>query len=146
MLRQLFEAVGHSEWNEDPRFESVTALVGEGNFEALGALLAEAFLTKTVAESLAALTANDVPCGPILDADEAIANEQLVHNQAIEIWDHPDAGRVQQPRPAARFSETPAIFRKSASRRGEQTDEILAEIGRTPEQIQALRVGGHAGG
>jgi len=145
MLRQLFAAVGHPEWNEDPRFESVTALAGEGNFEALGVLLAEAFLAMTVDQALTSLAEHSVPGGPILDADQAIADPQLVHNQTLRIWDHPTAGKIQQPRPAARFSETPAAFREAASSRGQDTDQILAELGRTPEEIQALRDGGSAG-
>jgi alpha-methylacyl-CoA racemase len=75
-----------------------------------------------------------------------IVDPQVVHNQAIEIWDHPDAGKIQQPRPAARFSETPAEFPKSAAHRGQHNDEILAEIGHTPAQIEALRDAGIIGG
>lgn len=145
MMRKLFDALGHPEWGEDPRFESLTALASDGNFEALGALIAEAFLAMTADEALDALIGYDVPCGPILDADQAIADPQLVHNKTLTTWDHPDAGTVQQPRPAARFSETPAAFREFASSREQDTDEILTEIGCSPEQIQALRDGGFAG-
>lgn len=146
MLRQLFAAAGHPEWNEDPRFDSVGALADAANFEALGVLLAEAFLAMTVEEALTALAENSVPGGPILDADQAIADPQLVHNQTLKIWEHPTAGHIQQPRPAARFSETPAQFKEFASSRGQDTDAILAELGATPDQIQALRDGGFAGG
>ena len=41
----LFRALGHPEWAEDPRFNSPQARQTGGNFEALGALLHEAFLS-----------------------------------------------------------------------------------------------------
>jgi len=50
--------------------------------------------------------------------------------------EHPGAGRLRQARPAARFSATPATFRRGAPVLGEHTDEILAEIGQN-EGIEA---------
>ena len=57
-------------------------------------------------------------------------------------WEHPEAGTVRQARPAARFSETPVEMRLRASSKGQDSDEILIGIGRTHEEIRALRAGG----
>jgi crotonobetainyl-CoA:carnitine CoA-transferase CaiB-like acyl-CoA transferase len=105
-------------------------------------LLAEAFSTLTIEEALDALIANDVPCGPILSAEEAIADPQVVHNETLQVWQHPQAGSVRQPRPAARFEKTPASIAATASLRGADNDAILAELGRSSDDIAALR---HAG-
>ncbi|HPG26963.1 MAG TPA: CoA transferase, partial [Myxococcota bacterium] len=43
--------------------------------------------------------------------------------------DHPVAGRLRQPRAAARFDRTPTAFERPAPRLGEHTEEILAELG-----------------
>jgi len=61
-------------WKEDPRFESMLAISNPENFQALGMLLAEVFMSLTVEDALARLIAADVPCGPILSAEEAIAD------------------------------------------------------------------------
>jgi crotonobetainyl-CoA:carnitine CoA-transferase CaiB-like acyl-CoA transferase len=138
----LYDAVGHPEWKVDPRFRDMQAMTNRDHQEALGALLAEAFSQMTVEEVLRRLRAEDVPCGPILDADEVLADPQVVHNGSIVRWQHPLAGTVQQPRPAARFSSTPAAVAESGSLKGADTDAILAELGRSPDEIAALRGAG----
>jgi len=138
----LYEAAGLPHLTEDERYNSMAAMTNPENFQAVGEMLAAAFLTKTVDELLTALVANDVPCGPILDADQALAHEQLNHNATIAQWEHPLAGTVQQPVPAARFSETPASIAASGSLKGADTEEVLAQFGKSADDIAALRAAG----
>jgi len=42
---------------------------------------------------------------------------------------HPLAGRMRQPRPAARFAKTPVKAGAAAPGPGQDTDAILAELG-----------------
>lgn len=142
MRQALYDALGRPEWKEDVRFATMMAISNPENFQTLGVLLAEAFSTLTIEEALDALIANDVPCGPILSAEEAIADPQVVHNETLQVWQHPQAGSVRQPRPAARFEKTPASIAATASLRGADNDAILAELGRSTDDIAALR---HAG-
>ena len=135
----LYDALDHPEWKDDPRFCNMLAISDRSNFEALGALLAKRFAEMTVAEVLERLWAKDVPSGPILDADQMLVDEQIRHNETLVQWQHPLAGTVQQPRPAARFSLTPAAVATSASVKGGDTDQILSELGRSGEEIAALR-------
>ena len=137
----LFEALGHPEWIDDPRFRD-GAIANLDNFAALGVVLAEAFSTITVTEALERLIGADVPCGPVLDAEESLVDPQVLHNETLQTWEHPLAGPIRQPRPAARFSATPADLAASASRRGEDNDVILAEMGRSVSDIASLRDAG----
>ena len=105
-------------------------------------MTAEAFASMSVADALAGLLEGDVPSGPILEREEVLADPQVVHNESIVTWEHPEAGTVRQARPAARFSETPVEMRLNASSKGQDSDEILTGIGRTDEEIRALRAGG----
>ncbi|MGI9621738.1 MAG: CaiB/BaiF CoA transferase family protein [Acidimicrobiales bacterium] len=140
-------AVSHPEWAEDPRFATMAALAAEPqNFVVLGELLADAFRELTCEEAIAALVAADVPCGPVLTAEEAIVDEQVVHNQTLVEWQHPDGGTVRQPRPAARFEKTPAEVAANGAHRGQHSDEILAELGRSDEEIERLREAGVVAG
>ena len=138
----LYDALGHPEWKEDPRFADMQAMTNPENFQAMGVLLSEAFATMTVEEVLSALVEHDVPCGPILEAEQTLVDPQVVHNESIVQWQHPLAGTVQQPRPAARFSETPAELAASGSLRGQDTEDILGELGRDADAIEALRASG----
>jgi len=142
MRHALYDALDHPEWKDDPRFESMLAISNPENYQALGVLLAEAFLELSVDDALTKLIEADVPCGPILDADEALADPQIVHNETVQTWQHPLAGTVQQPRPAARFEKTPAAIAATASLRGEDNEAILAELGRSVDDIAALREAG----
>ena len=139
MRHALYDAVGHPEWKDDPRYCNMQAVANPDNFRAIGALLADAFRSITLADALARLRRGQVPCGPILAAEEMLVDPQVVHNGSIVRWHHPLAGTVQQPVPAARFSVTPAAAATTASVKGGDSDAILAELGRTAEQIDALR-------
>ena len=134
----LYEALDRPEWKDDPRFCDMKATTDPANFQALGTLLAQRFAELTVAEVLERLWAKEVPSGPILDADQMVDDPQIRHNETLVQWQHPLAGTVQQPRPAARFSLTPAEVATSASVKGGDTDQILSELGRSAEQIADL--------
>jgi len=56
--------------------------------------------------------------------------------------EHPVAGPLQQPRPAARFSETPATAAGPAPLQGQDTDAILDELGYDETERAALRADG----
>ncbi len=73
----------------------------------------------------------------MLDWDEA---PQYPHNQARETYIEVDG--VLQPAPAPRFSRTPGQVQRPPARRGEHTDEVLADFGLRAEQIAALRTAG----
>ena len=56
-----------------------------------------------------------------------IADAQVVENGIIEVREDPDLGPVRQPRPAARFTETPAEIRSIAPWLGADNVAILEE-------------------
>jgi crotonobetainyl-CoA:carnitine CoA-transferase CaiB-like acyl-CoA transferase len=138
----LYQAVGHPEWSEDPRFESTAALLDEANREALGRLLEEAFGSMPLADVLARLHEGSVPAAPVLEPEQVFEDPQVVHNGTLHIWEHPVAGRVRQPRHPVRFASSPTPVPEQVPGLGEHTDEILAELGRTEAQIGSLREAG----
>ena len=83
-----------------------------------------------LAEATEALDRHEVPFGVVLGVEDVATDPQAVHNELFEEHDHPTMGRVRQPRPAARFSATPAELRQPSSPVfGEHTDEVLGELG-----------------
>ena len=83
-----------------------------------------------LAEAVEALDRHQVPFGVVLGVEDVAADAQAVHNELFEEHDHPAMGRVRQPRPAARFSATPAQLRQPSSpTHGEHTDEVLGQLG-----------------
>lgn len=133
-------AVERPELLSDPRFS--TARARQQNQSARRQLMSEELGHRKSAEILARLQAEDVPCAPILDRTALLDNDQVVCNGIVQIHDDPVLGRVRQPRPAARFSRTPATVRAMAPFLGADNAVLLGELDYTREEIEQLNAQG----
>jgi crotonobetainyl-CoA:carnitine CoA-transferase CaiB-like acyl-CoA transferase len=133
-------ATGHEEWLEDARFSTVAGRVK--HWDERLELMERVLETRTTAEWLERLDAEQVPCAPILSRRDLLAHPQIAANELIVESIHPHVGRMRQARPAARFERTPAELRRPAPLLGEHTDEVLAEAGFSSDEIAALRRAG----
>jgi crotonobetainyl-CoA:carnitine CoA-transferase CaiB-like acyl-CoA transferase len=129
-------ASGRPALAEDPRFNTPGGRAVNATERIL--LMAEIIKERPTAEWLQRLDANDVPSAPVLRRNEVITNEQVLARELIAEFDHPDIGRVRQPKPAARFDRTPAAIRGPAPRIGEHSAIILAELGLETAEIERL--------
>jgi crotonobetainyl-CoA:carnitine CoA-transferase CaiB-like acyl-CoA transferase len=132
----LTRALDTPEWLQDPRF--LTPALRQRNIDDRLTMTQAVLKTRPAAEWLERLTAHDVPCAPVLTRTTMLSNEQVVANQIVVETDHPQAGRLRQARPAARFSETPAGFRDGGHTIGQDTTSVLAELGYTESDIARL--------
>src|SRR5580658_7814332 len=135
--RGMCHVIGRPEWVEDPRFRTPGAR--SVNAAERIALVGEVLAGGYSQDWLDRLDAADVPCAPVLRRGEVMDNVQVINNALIELMEQPSMGTVRQPRPAARFDRTPAAIGGPAPRIGEHTDEILAEVGYSPGEIDALK-------
>lgn len=136
----LCRALERPEWLRDERFK--TPVGRFRNADVRLEMTAEVLKTKSTAEWLERLRANEVPCAPVLSREEVLRDAQVVANQLIVESAHPHAGPMRQPRPAARFERTPASLSRFAPLLGEHTDEVLAEAGVAASELSALRAHG----
>ena len=131
------QAAERPEWLEDPRFK--TPALRDRNIDDRLALIQERLATRSTAEWLAILEGAGVPCAPVLTRNALLAHPQFQASEIVVERDHPHAGRLRQALAAARFERTPTGIRHGAPKLGEHTQEILAELGLTTEEIDALR-------
>ena len=133
----LVRALKQPQWLEDPRFQTPAGRMKNAGVRL--ELMAEVLKTRSSAEWLARLDAEQVPCAPALRRDEVMHNEQVIANELIVESEHPHVGRMRMPRPPARFEETPAELRLPAPALGEHTQAVLKEFGVSAEQLAELQ-------
>ena len=133
------DAFGRPDLLTDPRFAEAGPRAAHfaEMLDTLGELVADVARSDVVDRLVAA----DVPVAPALRPEEVAADPQVQHTGVVREADHPIVGRIRQHRPAALFADdTPEL--RPAVERGADTDQILAELGRTPDAIAELRSAG----
>jgi crotonobetainyl-CoA:carnitine CoA-transferase CaiB-like acyl-CoA transferase len=133
----LTRALDKPEWLEDARFK--TPALRQRHINERLILTQETLRARPAEEWLERLTAEGVPCAPVLTRTQMLSNPQIVANGIVVETEHPEAGRLRQARPAARFSETPAGIRWGGPALGAHTAEVLGELGYTTADIAAWR-------
>ena len=135
--RGLCGVIDRPQWIEDPRF--ITPGKRSANAAERITLVGEILATGHSQDWLERLDAADVPCAPVLTRGEVMKDPQVINNRLIEEFDQPQLGRVRQVRPAAQFESTPAAISGPAPMIGEHTEVILAQLGYSAMEIEALK-------
>ncbi|MEZ5098845.1 MAG: CoA transferase [Thermoleophilia bacterium] len=136
-------AFGHPEWVDDPRF--ATGQDRLAHREELIELIETVSTTEPSAHWLDRLLAAGVPCGPVNDYAAAFADEQTLAREMVVEAEHPQAGRIRMLGIPVKLSGTPGAVRRRPPLLGEHADELLAELGYGPAEIDALRADGALG-
>jgi crotonobetainyl-CoA:carnitine CoA-transferase CaiB-like acyl-CoA transferase len=137
-FRGMCAAFGHPEIGDDPRF--ATAATRTQNLAELVVLMREYSAATSVEKFLAGAETHDVPASKINSLAELHHDDQVRHNEIFVERDHPSAGTIREPRPAPRFSETPATVSAHAPGFGQHSDEIVAALGLDPVALRAAGV------
>ncbi|MBB32590.1 MAG: carnitine dehydratase [Acidimicrobiaceae bacterium] len=134
----LSRALDHPEWIDDERFKTVKDRMVPDNFEALGALIHNAFLNFPTTDIMSRLHAEEVPAAQVNSIDDVFNDPQVINNETIVEWDHPDAGLMKMARPPVRWGVTKPDIKWSADHVGQNTHVILEEHGYSTNEIAAL--------
>jgi crotonobetainyl-CoA:carnitine CoA-transferase CaiB-like acyl-CoA transferase len=122
--RDLVETLGAPELAEDARFRTFADRFAHK--DALLPLLQARFATRTTEEWLDRLRGR-VPCAPVNDVRQALADPQVLARDMIVAVEHPDFGALKEVRSPVR-TEGEIRHPARAPRLGEHTDQILREI------------------
>ncbi len=134
---RLCEVLDAMEWVSDPRFDA-NAKRSQNRAE-LHALISERTKRKSSAEWLAIFADAGVPSGPINDMAGLFADPQVQHLGIAEAIDTPTFGETRMLAQPMVLSRTPSRLAVAPPERGQQTDEILAALGMSDEEIKGLR-------
>ncbi len=132
----LCKALDRQEWLDDERFATVNDRAVNATLRL--AMTGEVLATNSSEYWLARLDAQGVPCAPVLSREDVLTHPQIEANGLLSEYEHPIAGRIRQPRPAARFDQTPSAIQRHAPALGEHNTELLEELGYNQQRRQQL--------
>jgi formyl-CoA transferase len=136
---KICNVIGKEEWATDPDYATAPARLPR--LKEIFAEIESWTMTKTKFEAMQILNKYDIPCGPILSMKEIAEEPSLRKTGTIVEVDHPKRGKYLTVGNPIKLSDSPTDVRRSPLL-GEHTDEVMAELGYSVEQITALRTAG----
>ena len=139
---KIARVLGHPEWLTDERFATNHERVQHR--DDLAALIDAVTRTEPRTFWLDQLERAGVPCGPILDYEDALTTPQAIARDMTLDVDHPTLGRLRAMGTPIKMSRTPLNPRRRAPLLGEHTDAVLTSAGYSDDEIEQLRMSGAA--
>ena len=137
--QRLCKAIEAPELLDDARFAD--GAVRSDNRDALNAVIESHTRAYTSEALIALLNTAGVPCGPIYAVDQVFQDAQVKHLGMAQPVYHPELGDIElvgQPFTLSRHSNK---LRTATPSRGQNTAEVLGELGLTAEEIEDLQAG-----
>jgi formyl-CoA transferase len=132
----ICKVIGREEWITDPDYATPRARLPR--LMSIFATVEEWTKTKTKFEAMDILNKYDIPCGPILSMKEIAEEPSLRETGTIVEVDHPKRGKYLTVGNPIKLSDSATDVTRSPLL-GEHTEEVLAQLGYSAEQIAALR-------
>jgi crotonobetainyl-CoA:carnitine CoA-transferase CaiB-like acyl-CoA transferase/nitroreductase len=136
----FFELAGRPEVLADARFS--TASRRTANIDALFALVEEAVAARTVAEWLEVLGRAQIPAAAVATLEDVVLDPYLNSAGVLESSAHHTEGRLRRVRQPWRFSGAPPPPLRDAPRLGEDTRDVLREVGFDSAELADLQASG----
>ena len=137
MWEKLAKTIGQKELITDHRFLTNTDRLN--NNDDLDDVISK-FMRSSNRENLLKIFLDaGVTVGPVLDISELVEHPYILDREVLIEHEDTEFGNILMHQTFPRLSKTPGKITKSAPLVGENTDDILREIGITDLQIQQLR-------
>ena len=136
---KICNVIGKEEWTTDPDYATPAARLPR--LKEIFTEIERWTMTRIKFEAMQILNEYDIPCGPILSMKELAEEPSLRKTGTIVEVDHPVRGKYLTVGNPIKLSDSPTDVKRSPLL-GEHTDEVMAELGYSPEQVGALRAAG----
>ncbi|MBT6274758.1 MAG: CoA transferase [Chromatiales bacterium] len=137
MAERLLKAIGREELIDDPRFRTNADRVA--NNDELDPIVAEFMASRTQKDLVEYFTQQEVTVGPISSIADIVEDNYVREREVLASYPDEDMGSMPMPAPAVRLSQTPGAIRTPAPTLGQHTDEMLMDLGVSPENLRSLR-------
>jgi crotonobetainyl-CoA:carnitine CoA-transferase CaiB-like acyl-CoA transferase len=143
LWERLCKAIGRPDLLADPRFQTNDDRVAH-RAECVDTL-SELFRTRPMAAWVEMIAQAGVPCGPINRVSDVVNDPQVLAREMIAAIPHPKVPELRMPNSPLKLTETPPSLQRPPPLLGQHNQEVLAELGYSPEQIAELRRKGAIG-
>ncbi|GBE65968.1 CoA transferase [Mycobacterium sp. MFM001] len=138
---RVFRAIGRADLVEDADFADPQRRLARAR--EVDQVVADWVATKTLAEAMAILDAENVAAAPVYDITDLVADDQLTHREVFVKVGDDELGAMTVQAPVPRFSDTPGRVAQLGPRLGEHNTEVYGELlGLTPTDIDDLHARG----
>jgi crotonobetainyl-CoA:carnitine CoA-transferase CaiB-like acyl-CoA transferase len=135
----LAAAIDRPELAEEARFADIPSRAEHR--DELVDILDEVFASRTLAEWVKTLTGQRLPWAPFQSIPELVDDPQIEPNGYIGVVEVEGGTPFRLPTGAVQFDERPTALRR-APELGQHTDELLAELGYSWDDVVNLKVSG----
>jgi crotonobetainyl-CoA:carnitine CoA-transferase CaiB-like acyl-CoA transferase len=129
--------LGAPEWIEDPRYHDKPSR--SVNRDALNAEIEQRLAAHDRAHWIRQFNDGGVACGLINDMREVFEEPQIEHLGMVKTVVSQRLGTQRLVGQPIQLARTPSTIARAAPRRGEHTEEVLAELGLSPEQLTRMK-------
>jgi crotonobetainyl-CoA:carnitine CoA-transferase CaiB-like acyl-CoA transferase len=138
LFERWVNLMGEPHWLEDPRFRDDISRGDHG--EIISERLARWCAERTSEQVLTQMEEARLPAGPVMSPQDVLNDPHVAATGMLHRLDYPGLGKPAPVMgPPVSLSLTPPTIRHRAPTLGEHTDQLLTELGYTPEEIQTLR-------
>lgn len=138
---RMFRAIGRDDMAEDPTLQTNPDRVKR--LEECDGAIAKWIAEHTQEEVLAQFEKYEVVAGPICDVEQLMNDPQVAFNKTIVEMPDPALGKVRIQNVIPRFARRPGRLRWVGKNVvGADTDEVLADLGFTVEEVRAMEARG----
>ncbi|KDN44240.1 CoA-transferase family III [Tilletiaria anomala UBC 951] len=141
-FKLLASLLGRPDLAADSRYSTNIARVAHR--DGLIALLSSLLQQHTSADWLAQINGR-IPAAPIRNIAQTFAHPQARARGVVTQVDHPRAGRIKIASPAVQYGESKMPVTRPPPVLGQHTDEVLAELAYSEDEVRALRQAGAIG-
>ena len=132
----ICDALGKPQWKTDPAYTTPGAR--QPHINEIFATIEDFIKDKTKFEAVDIFRKFDIPCAPVLSMKELLVDESLRKSGTIVEVDHKERGKYFTIGSPIKFSGFKPTVTGSPLL-GEHSEEVLAELGYSTEQIAALK-------
>ena len=140
LWRRFCQALGHPELIDDPRFGANADRCA--NRDELDAALIPLLAEDDSQTWAARMDAAGVPCSPVNTIDTVLSLPQVAYRGMVVETPRAEIPDLRMPGVAIKLEETPGSIRLPPPALGEQTDQVLSQLGYAAEEIARFRSNG----